>query len=225
MKKLVQEKEKAIALRKKGHSYREIMGQVPVAKSSLSLWLKDLPLTKSEKQVLKKRKDKNISQGRIRAASELRKRRLDRELVWYGEVEALFKMHKDNPLFHAGIVMYWAEGAKTDSRWMIINTDVEVIELMKFWVEKFLSIDKDYINYRLFIHRSYDDGDYEKWWQDRLRVKSSAFLKTVYKDTPHKTKLKKSHQGCLRIELKNSKKYLYTMKILRKLAVEYYKKQ
>jgi orotate phosphoribosyltransferase-like protein len=52
MKKLVQEKEKAVELRRKGLSYKEILKQVPVAKSSLSLWLKDLPLTKDEKTVI-----------------------------------------------------------------------------------------------------------------------------------------------------------------------------
>ena len=54
MKELVHYKAKAVALRKKGLSYNDILKQVPVAKSSLSLWLKDLPLTKSEKKVLKK---------------------------------------------------------------------------------------------------------------------------------------------------------------------------
>ena len=51
MKPLVHFKTKAIALRKKGYSYKEIMAEVPVAKSSISLWLKDTPLTKSEKAV------------------------------------------------------------------------------------------------------------------------------------------------------------------------------
>ena len=52
MKKMVQEKETAVALRKKGLSYNEILKRIPVAKSSLSLWLRDLPLTKDEKRIL-----------------------------------------------------------------------------------------------------------------------------------------------------------------------------
>src|SRR5437016_6249903 len=35
-------REKAIALRREGYSYREIREQVPVSKSSLSLWLRDV---------------------------------------------------------------------------------------------------------------------------------------------------------------------------------------
>ena len=225
MKKLVQEKENAIALRKKGLSYNQILKQVPVAKSSLSLWLKDLPLTPSEKQTLKKRVDKNISHGRIKAAAEIRKNRLSRERIWVTEATELFIKYTEEPMFHAGIAMYWAEGAKTSTTWMIVNTDVDVLILMRKWVKKYLQIEDRNIFHRLFIHQIYDSGQYEKWWQHKLSVSSSQFLKTVYKHTKHKTKLKKAHQGCLRVELRNSKEYLFKMKVLKNLSIEYYSKQ
>src|SRR4051812_29593757 len=45
-------KEKAIALRKEGDTYSEILKQVPVAKSTLSEWLKNVGLSKPEFQRL-----------------------------------------------------------------------------------------------------------------------------------------------------------------------------
>ena len=75
----VREKERAIQLRKRGYTYNEILKVLPVAKSSLSLWLKDFPLTECEKQSLKKRVDKNISLGRIRAAAANRQNRLKKD--------------------------------------------------------------------------------------------------------------------------------------------------
>ncbi len=225
MKKLVQEKEKAVKLRKSGLSYAEILKQVPVAKSSLSLWLKDLPLTKEEKKVLKKRADNNISRGRVKAASELRKRRLEREKVWLNEAGHIFDKYKDNPLFHAGVSMYWAEGAKTSNRWMLINTDVDVIEMMIVWLKKYFKVIDQDIMFRLYIHKPYADGSCEKWWRQRLGVSSDRFLKTVIKPTIHKSKQKAGHHGCLRIEVKNSKNLFFSMKILKSLAVDYYKKQ
>ena len=46
------EKAAAIRLRKKGLSYKEILEQVPVAKSTLSLWLRDIPLDQTQKDRL-----------------------------------------------------------------------------------------------------------------------------------------------------------------------------
>ena len=223
MKKLVQDKALAISLRKKGLSYNEILLQVPVAKSSLSLWLKDLPLTRSEKQLLKTRTDSSISRGRIKAASELRKQRLDREQVWVGEAKDVFSKYAHEPLFHAGIAMYWAEGAKTSNRWMLINTDADVIVMMIKWLKKYCQVDSRDVHYRLFIHRPYADGRCEAWWQSKLEVSVEQFLKTVYKDTVHKTKQKSGHQGCLRIEVVKSKRLFFFMKVFKNLAVESYK--
>ena len=45
-----EEKEKAINLRKEGKTYSEILSVVPVAKSTLSLWLHSTKLAKKQKQ-------------------------------------------------------------------------------------------------------------------------------------------------------------------------------
>jgi hypothetical protein len=225
MKQLVQEKEKAIALRRRGLSYREILKQVPVAKSSLSSWLKDLPLTKDEKLVLKNRKDSNISRGRIKAASELRNRRLEREQIWLGEARELFAKYKKDPLFHAGISLYWAEGAKGDATWSLINTDIDLIRTMLLWLDRYTAVGSDDIQFRLFIHQPYTHEGLEVWWQRQLNIPNERFLKTVYKETVHLTKQKVGHHGCLRIEVRKSKHLLCKMKFFKELMVEYYRKR
>jgi hypothetical protein len=45
-------KERAIMLRKKGLSYREILVEIPVAKSTLTEWFKTVGLTVAQKQRL-----------------------------------------------------------------------------------------------------------------------------------------------------------------------------
>ena len=93
MNKKVQEKKKAIEMRKKGCSYKDILQEVDVAKSTLSNWLKNFPLTDDEKSVLKKRRDANISRGRIRAASVLRNNRLKREQKELCIAKDIFELH------------------------------------------------------------------------------------------------------------------------------------
>ena len=59
-----QEKIEAIRLRKKGLSLREIIQRVPVAKSTLSLWLRSVGLSKKQKQRLTEKRLAAIRRGR-----------------------------------------------------------------------------------------------------------------------------------------------------------------
>ena len=52
----IKHKKKAIVLRKKGLTYSEILKQVPVAKSTLSLWLRSVGLSKRQKQNITRKK-------------------------------------------------------------------------------------------------------------------------------------------------------------------------
>ena len=225
MKKLVQEKKTAIALRRQGLSYNEILKQVPVAKSSLSLWLKDLPLTKDEKQILKKRLNSNISRGRIKAASELRKRRLERERVWYEEAERVFKLHKQQSLFHTGIALYWAEGSKRTDQWSFTNSDADMVKLMILWLEKFANTDKVELFFRLYVHKPYAHENCELWWQEQLNIFEKQFVKTIYKPTQLGVKKRPDYKGCIKIEVRKSKHLLCKMKFWQKMLVEYYRQQ
>lgn len=224
MKALVQEKNQAILLRKNGMSYRDILKQVQVAKSSLSLWLKDLPLTTAEKYALKKRKNSNITHGRIKAAGVLSGRRLERESVWLEEARDVFKMHVNNPFFHTGIVLYWAEGSKRTNQWSFINSDEEMNETMLFWLESYCSIDRNTLRYRLYIHKLYAHENCEAWWQNKLCVDSSRFSKTTYKPSGRGIKKRPQYKGCLRIEAPRSKGWLLKMKFWQSMLVDSYRK-
>lgn len=225
MKALVHQKEKAIELRKKGYSYREILKEVPVAKSSLSLWLKDLPLTKDEKLVLKKRTDKNISRGRIKAASELRKRRLERESVWLKEAHVSFEKYKHEPLFHTGVALYWAEGAKRVTQWSFMNSDDDMIRAVLLWLEKYCGILKEDLFFRLYIHKPYAHENCEDWWASQLCVREDQFKKTIYKPTQLGIKKRPNYKGCIKIEVTKSKGLLCKMKFWQRMLVEEYGKE
>ena len=68
------EKEKAIALRKEGKTYSQIMKVVPVAKSTISLWFKEVGLSKEQKQVL----TANRLAAAMRGGAAKRKQRIEK---------------------------------------------------------------------------------------------------------------------------------------------------
>lgn len=224
MKALVREKEKAIALRKKGLSYKDILKQVPVAKSSLSLWLKDLPLTEAEKKVLKKRNDANISVGRIRAGAVLHQNKLDRDQALLEEAKITFEKYKHNVLFHTGLALYWAEGAKRNEQFLFMNSDEAMIRTMLIWLESFTENTRIELGYRLFIHRPFARDNWEAWWQKYLGVTEKQFKKTILKPTNLGVKKRPNYKGCLRVEVPRSTDLLTKVKFWMKMQIEYHNK-
>jgi hypothetical protein len=225
MKALVQEKAKAIALRKKGYTYKEILCIVSVARSSLSLWLKDLPLTKSEKIALKDRKNASIERGRIKVAGILRTRRLDREKLQLVEAKAMFKKHIHEPFFHAGLALYWAEGGKRTNQWQFMNSDADMQNVMINWLVKYGEVNLRDLRFRLYIHKAYQSEACDLWWMKKLDVSPSQFLKTIIKPSGLGVKKRPNYRGCLRIEVRSSKALLNKMCFWQKMIVEYYQKQ
>tara|TARA_B100000745_G_scaffold294549_1_gene237654 strand:- start:15314 stop:16042 length:729 start_codon:yes stop_codon:yes gene_type:complete len=220
----VREKKKAMRLRKKGYTYNEILKEVNVAKSSLSLWLKDMPLTKQEKDILRKRKDANISRGRIRAGAAHHLARLERDKILFQEAKEEFERFKYDPLFQMGVGLYWAEGAKRNDRFAFANSDPDMINVMIRWIEEYLGLERRDIFVRLFIHKPYREENCEGFWSEKIGVDLSHFKKTVYKPTGLGIKKRPSYKGCLRIEL-GKVNYLRKVKFWQQLLIMHYQKR
>lgn len=225
MKKLVQEKERAIALRKKGFSYNEILKQVPVAKSSLSLWLKDLPLTKQEKDILRRRKNTNISRGRIKAAGVLHQNKLDRQKFLLYEAKKTFDQYKEEPLFHTGVALYWAEGGKRTDQFQFMNSDASMISVLITWLESYTDYSKGDLSFRLYIHKPYIHENCELYWKNQLRIETSQFKKTILKPTGFGVKKRPQYRGCMRLEVPRSSALLLKMKFWIAMLVEHHHNQ
>lgn len=220
----VREKERAFQLRKKGYTYNEILELLPIAKSSLSLWLKGFPLTEYEKQFLKKRVDKNISLGRIRAAAANRRGRLEREKEIFLAAKSEFNELVKNPFFQVGLALYWAEGSKRTWGFQFMNSDTSMITLMIKWIRLFFHIPKDKIFVRLYIHKPYAHENCERHWSKKINIPLSQFKKTIYKPTGLGIKKRPNYKGCLRIEINGGKAayMLHKIKAWRQCLIEYH---
>lgn len=90
------EKANARTLRRQGLSYREILQKVNVAKSSISLWCRDIQLTPRQRQLLEEKKRSGLEKGRetISKVKPERKSKFDvkvpeiRRLYWEEEYSA-----------------------------------------------------------------------------------------------------------------------------------------
>jgi hypothetical protein len=221
---LVREKQKALELRKKGWTYNEILNEVPVAKSSLSLWLKDLPLTEKERAYLRSHRNSNISRGRIKAATSNRENRLRGQKVLAVEAAQEFNKRRWDPLFLVGVALYWGEGSKRDASAQFINSDPEMIRVFIAWLEKFEKLERKNLAYRLFIHKPYSNENLERFWSKFLNVPISCFKSTIFKPTNLGVKKKPSYKGCVRVSVPRSTKLLFKLKVWQNMLASSYSK-
>ena len=226
MKAKVLEKEQVLALRRKGLTYREILQQVPIAKSSVSLWLKDFPLTKTEKSILSDRKNKDMTRWRARAGASLRRAKDERNKITFELARTDFKKYISEPFFQVGVALYWAEGSKRSDSFSFINSDLPMTKLMIAWIERYLTFgDSNQIRLRVFTHKAFEHEHHEQWWSRQLSISMSRFGKTIFK-TQNGLIVKKrpNYKGCIRIEL-GKVVHKRRMDYWQQMLIEYYGKQ
>jgi hypothetical protein len=210
MKARLEDKYKAIELRKKGFTYKDIMSEIPVSKSLLSGWFRFLKLSKEEEAQLKERAQLNRDNGNSRAAISNRKKRIERENIAEKDANTTFKIFKEDPKFILGIGLYWAEGSKRTTSFQFMNSDPKMVRFMIFWIKTYLQVSENKIFLRVHTHEDFRLEKYEEFWQNETKLPFIQFKKTCYKPNSRHGIFKKNplYKGCVRIEIAGGIYYL-----------------
>lgn len=201
MKSLITLKNKAVKLRNKGLSYNEIRKEVGVSKSSLSLWLKDIPLSLEHKKRLYTKQIEILARG----PNSQRERRIK-------EIESIIKEAKSEvklpipleTLRLMGAMLYWAEGRKIKGMMELTNSDPLLILFFVNWLGKIFNIHAQDLKMRLNIYPQQDEGDLKKFWSDLTGIPISSFGKSFVKPPNKFYKKNTLYYGTARIEVPKS---------------------
>lgn len=204
------EKAKAIAFRKEGKTYSEILKKVPVAKSTLSLWLRDVGLSKTQKQKITVKKHK----AQLRGGARRKEMRLT-EVALMKELGVRdIKYISERELFLIGVVLYWGEGTKKSgqrpgSMVDFANSDPDMVRIFVRWLRQCCNICDDYMQVRLHLHISHKDREeaLKQLWSKMIGLPLDNFSKTVYKKHNPKTlryKTGSDYLGLVSIRVKRS---------------------
>ena len=201
----IKEREKAIALRKEGLSYSEILRQIPVAKSSLSLWLKSVKLAVSQKQRLTDKKRASAMRGAMKRKTEriaLTKEIKDKAR---GEIGRLTKRE----LFLIGVALYWAEGSKEKeyrpgSKVVFSNSDPQMIKVFLQWLLEIIKLPKKRISFSIYIHDSHKNRveEVKRYWSEKTGFTKENFQQVYFKRNKVNTKRRNignTYFGLLRV--------------------------
>jgi transposase len=201
-------RDKARELRASGATYDEIAAELGVSKSSVSLWVRDMPRRgRISYEEFRKRNAEGVS--RYWAAEHARReaQRQDISDRAAAEIGAL----SDREVLIAGAIAYWCEGTKRKSyadrnRVTFVNSDPRLINLFL----RFLAVTgttPDRLVCRVHIHESADVAKAQRFWQEVTGIAAELFREPTLKRHNPKTIRKNTgedYHGCLVINVRRS---------------------
>lgn len=127
-----EKKERFVKLRWAGKSLNEISVELGIAKSTASLWSKDVAISQQGQDRLKRRRKEGIVKGGASTARIIRKEyREIRETAWTQGFES--SLTNEDALC---VGLYWGEGAKSEMYWKFSNADRKTVALMVSWAKR-----------------------------------------------------------------------------------------
>lgn len=174
------DKEKAIKLRKQGKSYNEIKAALKIPKSTLSDWFsKDA----ASADLRRKLNDKSLELHTERLR-ELHRIRGSHLLRAYEEARSEAKMEfedlKYNPLFIAGVMLYWGEGDKAGKYAVrLVNSEPEMLRLFYQFLRVICRIPQEKIWASVILYPDLQEQVCRSFWAENTGVPVERFTKAT----------------------------------------------
>lgn len=206
-------KEKAISLRKRGFSFREISESLGVSKSTASLWLSGIKLSLKAK----KRINKLSVSGRKKANRTNNNKKILENKEISERVEKYFKQinFSKDYLKIVCATLYWCEGAKNDGGVVFMNSDPEMIRYFLYSFRNAFSVNENKFRALIHLHEYHNLETQLEFWSNITKIPKAQFFKPYLKDNTGKNK-KENYPGCISVRY-------YDKKVFKELVLVYKK--
>ena len=190
---------KAITLRREGYSLNELSEQFKIAKSTISLWVRDLILDKEARQRLL-----NIAKrGRLMGA----KRR--HEIVRAKEIHYLKDAQKElqsSPNYEKIIcaMIYWCEGGKNAKYGVVFtNSDPKLVRTFLKLLRRNFILDEHRFHPCVHLHSYHSPETQLDFWSKVTDIDKQQFIKPYLKPNTGK-RIRENYQGCISLRYANN---------------------
>ena len=150
------QKEQAISLRKSGLSMKKIAAQLGVSLASVSLWVRDVPLSAEQVITLKNKASTGM---KLRETARLRQESFKKEGYERASVDAGFRVFCG---------LYWGEGSKTNNFVGVTNADPKMINAVWKWLVKEGFADRASFALCYHAENGYSESDIKDWWISKV---------------------------------------------------------
>ena len=199
---------RARELRATGLNYKEIAAALGVSKSSVSLWVRDMP--RPERLSYEECRKRSAEGAQRYWAAERPLREARREAVRAAAAAEIGPLTKREILI-AGAIAYWCEGEKSkphrrQARVVFINSDPGLIKFfLRFLGEA--GVEPAQVWFRVHIHETADATEAEKFWQEVTGAGPAQFHRVTLKRHNPRTVRKNvgaDYHGCLIVSVMQS---------------------
>jgi len=170
-------REQARELRRAGHSVKEICRELGVAKSSVSVWVRDIPLT--DEQILALKRRNPIYHGQHKGSEAVARKH--RALRQQYQEEGRQKAREMDPLHLAGCMLYWGEGSKGRNSLKFSNSDSGMLKYYMNFLRQSLNVENEQIVIRIvcYLGNGLEKEDIISYWLDILELPETCVAQIV----------------------------------------------
>lgn len=174
-------KEKALSLRRKGNSIRNVEIELGIPRSTLSGWFKDIKLNKIQRKILDKNHRDALFTARKKAVVWHNREKEKRLCLAQGEATKVIEQIniKDaNTIELALAMLYLGEGFKKKSVTGIGNSDPLVLIFFITLMRRLYAINTRDFSCNLHLRADQDPSELKLYWSKTLNIPLENFRKT-----------------------------------------------
>lgn len=178
-----QERLQARELRRIGISVKSIAKRLHVAKSTASLWVRDIILSVEQLEQLRQQSIKGGERGRLLGTLKQKNDRLQRIKIGEEKGKVLVGDLNNRELLLIGAALYWAEGTKKKREIAFCNSDPYLILVMIQWLQACFTVTKDRFYCSVGINEIHKQREsvVKEYWSKITGIPLSQFRKTSFK--------------------------------------------
>ncbi|MBU2540125.1 helix-turn-helix domain-containing protein [Patescibacteria group bacterium] len=201
------EKYKAIQLREKGESIKDISEALRVSKSVVSRWCRNIKLTNKQIERLHEKMMEGSYKGRMKFLENVRKARKEETIKLKEEGLKEIGKLSNRDLLIGGIAMYCSEGTTSVNaeETSFSNSDPKMVLYMLKWFKEVCEVSMDRFALQIRINKIHKNRirEIEGYWSRLTKIPSSQFTKTVLINTKSKKIYSNynNHYGTVRVSV------------------------
>lgn len=202
----VELQEKARIMRAESRTLLDIATTLGVSKSSVSVWVRDVPIVPGPRQPSVNRRPHPQHLAKLAQIADCNAAGIERIGVMSEEA-----------FLAAGAALYAGEGAKRSGEVKFANTDSEMVVLFCAWLRRFFDIDESRLRVRIYLHEGLDLDAAERFWSEITGVPREQFRSPYRAKADPTIRLTKHQHGCVYVRYACSRTHREIMGLVRAL--------
>ena len=174
----------------------------PGSRATLSAWCRDVELSDEQRARLAAKRPRLAVRQAV--GEHLRKVARDRHGATRTAARSQVTVLATEPLFVAGVVAYWSEGAKTKEI-CFSNSDPRLVGLFLVWAQRYLQADVSRFTVRMHLHSGQQELERLRYWSEATQIPPDRFGKTFVKSEGTGQRKNILYNGTVQIRMTRSR--------------------